>query len=84
MTTTVKLTQWGNSVGVRLPKTMLQSLGLETGQQMEIEARDGEITLRPRQRPALDALLAQCDFTQAADTEDSEWFDDAPTGEEYI
>lgn len=29
--TTIRLAKWGNSVGLRLPKHVLESLGLEAG-----------------------------------------------------
>ena len=31
MSQSVRLTQWGNSIGVRLPKDMVNALGLEAG-----------------------------------------------------
>ena len=43
------LQKWGNSQGIRIPKTMLDSLGISVGSEVEIEmvANTDEIRIRP-------------------------------------
>jgi len=48
-TITTKLIRDGNSVAVRLPKTVLIMSGLRDDVQMEV--RDGQITLRSTRKP---------------------------------
>ena len=42
------LQKWGNSQGVRLPKALLDEIGLEVGAEVEVVAEDRTITIRPR------------------------------------
>ena len=55
----VPLQKWGNSVGVRLPKPMLEQVGLKEGAQVEVLV-DGSHLLIRRKRLKLMDLLAQC------------------------
>jgi len=52
MTTTLQA--WGNSQGVRLPKALLASLGLEPGANVEIELtpKKDAIIVRPAKAPS--------------------------------
>jgi antitoxin MazE len=57
----VTLQKWGHSVGVRLPKPMLDQLGLGAGAPVEVLVERDHLVIRPvRQRVTLDDLLAQC------------------------
>ncbi len=48
---TVSLKKWGNSVGVRIPSTLLKDAHLEPGEVMEITVNeDGAILLTPSKR----------------------------------
>jgi antitoxin MazE len=54
------LTQWGNSLGLRIPTEGVQRLGLKAGEAVSVEIGDEAITIRPvqqRRRWTLDALL---------------------------
>jgi antitoxin MazE len=55
----VTLQKWGNSVGVRLPKPMLEQLGLAEGAHVEVLVEGDHLVIR-RQRLKLTDLLAQC------------------------
>ncbi|WP_428539645.1 AbrB/MazE/SpoVT family DNA-binding domain-containing protein [Rhodopila sp.] len=55
----VTLQKWGNSVGVRLPKPMLEQVGLEAGAQVEVLVEGSHLVIR-RKRLKLADLLAQC------------------------
>jgi len=65
MTTTLQA--WGNSQGVRLPKALLASLNLETGDEVEIELtlkkdaiimRPAKMSSRVRGRHRIEYLVA--------------------------
>lgn len=53
-----RIARWGNSLGVRIPKTIAGRLGLAEGARVEIEA-EGERVVITRGRPhyRLDQLL---------------------------
>jgi antitoxin MazE len=55
----VTLQKWGNSIGVRLPKPMLEQVGLTEGSAVEIVIEGDHLVIR-RQRLKLADLLAQC------------------------
>jgi antitoxin MazE len=55
----VTLQKWGNSIGVRLPRPMLEQVGLKEGSQVEILAEGDHLVIR-RKRMNLADLLAQC------------------------
>ena len=61
----VHLAKWGNSTAVRLPKAVVQELGLENGQEIELTVSGGEARLKPLARDAegdlLARLIAECD-----------------------
>ena len=42
--------KWGNSQGLRLPKFLLEPLGLGAGDPVEVESREGELVIRPARR----------------------------------
>jgi antitoxin MazE len=52
MTTTLQ--SWGNSQGVRLPKALLSTLGLEPGASLEIELtpKKDAILVKPAKQPS--------------------------------
>jgi len=44
----VTLTKWGNSIGIRIPSTIIKEAHLVSGEQLTIvAAENGEITLKP-------------------------------------
>lgn len=43
----VKLAKWGNSVGVRLPRTILETAGVREGEEMEVVADQTGVRLWP-------------------------------------
>ncbi len=74
---TATVSKWGNSQGIRLPKSVTEALGIDVGQKVELIVRDGELVLKPikRKREKLDIreLVKQI----SADYETQEVFDDA-------
>lgn len=85
MRTTIR--KIGNSAGAILPAAIRQKLDLNEGDSVDIEARNGQIVIKPcRVKPAytLNELLAQCDENEPYPDELKEW-DDAPaTGREAL
>lgn len=45
---TTKIQKWGNSLGVRLPKTVIAQLQLREGSEVEIRERDAQIMIIPK------------------------------------
>ena len=56
----LKLQKWGNSIGVRISKSVIQKLNLEVGSEIEIEPKNGRIIITPLQKKlVLNDLLSQ-------------------------
>ena len=60
MPTSTQIAQWGNSLGVRLPKAVAAEAHLAEGDTVEVSVKSGAIVVRPA-RPAytLDQLVAR-------------------------
>lgn len=43
----VRISKWGNSLGIRIPKAFLQSTGLAEGSEVEIGISGGRLVLTP-------------------------------------
>ena len=43
----ITLHRWGNSVGLRVPKPLLDQLGLGEGSQVEVKVEDGRLVVEP-------------------------------------
>lgn len=57
---TSKLQKWGNSIGVRIPKTIIEKANLEVNSEVEIEHHDGKIIIFPlKKKIQLNDLLSQ-------------------------
>lgn len=56
---TVTIRKWGNSLGVRIPKSVAAAAGIGEGAQVEIAARQGKVILNPVEVPSLAELLSQ-------------------------
>ena len=83
---TTNLRKVGGSVMLAVPPPLLDLLKLKAGARVDIGIEDGRLIVAPRTRPSysLDALLAQCDKTAAADGEDRAWLDAKPVGNELL
>lgn len=42
----MRVSKWGNSLAVRLPKAIVYALGLKAGDQIEIRISDGSFSVR--------------------------------------
>jgi antitoxin MazE len=56
----MRVTRWGNSLAVRIPKALAEQTDLREGSEVELRVIDGALTVRPR-APSydLEELLAQ-------------------------
>lgn len=58
VTTTVQ--KWGNSLAVRIPSSIAESVSIEQGSEMEWIVGNGELKLRPKKKkPTLDDLISK-------------------------
>jgi antitoxin MazE len=77
----LKVTKWGNSLGLRVPKEVAARAGLTEGTRVEIEGfPDGRVVVTPsRRRFTLEELLAGMDPNNQHPLED-----DGPVGKELL
>lgn len=55
-----KIQKWGNSLGVRIPKSVIEKTDLHENSDVEIEHKNGAIIIFPTKKQiSLDSLLAQ-------------------------
>lgn len=43
----VALNKWGNSVGLRIPNSILHELGIGCGNKLEIKVENGKVVMEP-------------------------------------
>jgi antitoxin MazE len=93
-----KITKWGNSAGVRIPISTLETAGLTLGDDVELIARKGVVELRsPRRIPTVAELFAEAEKKYGkleppptvewgpdvgSEIIEDDWSDIAPTDEE--
>jgi antitoxin MazE len=65
----------GNSQGIRIPKLLLQQLGLGEEVEVEVEAQAGQLVIRPARSPRADWEAA---FAEMAAQGDDQLLDDEP------
>ncbi len=54
-----KVQKWGNSLGLRIPKSLAEEAGVEAGSTVDVSVRDGDLVVKPvrRRRYRLSDLL---------------------------
>lgn len=52
------LNKWGNSVGLRVPNSILQELGIGCGNEVFISVKDKKIIIEPTKKQSLNELLS--------------------------
>jgi antitoxin MazE len=60
----VKIAQWGNSLGLRLPKAAAEAAGLKAGSEVDVSVEGRELRVRqplPYKHYRLEDLLAEID-----------------------
>ena len=57
----VRISKWGNSLAVRLPKELAEKLALKEGQSVEVSIKDRTLNLRPvaKRYPTLEEMVAE-------------------------
>lgn len=75
----VKITRWGNSLGIRLPVFVAQSLGLSAGDRVEVTLENRHILITPLKPALRDLVKSIPPDVQGGETD---WGDDV--GEEII
>lgn len=46
-----KIQKWGNSLGLRIPKSFAEQAGVAAGSDVDLSVEDGELVVRPRRPP---------------------------------
>ncbi len=80
----VKLRKWGNSLGLRIPAKIAQSIGLNESSTVEIIQSGESLIINKKEDMALDELLASIpdDFEYPEDVRD--FVESSCQGEELI
>ena len=54
-----RIEKWGNSLGLRIPKSCATEAGVEAGSVVDVPVENGELVVKPARRPhyGLDELL---------------------------
>jgi antitoxin MazE len=75
-----RVQKWGNSLGVRIPKSFAAEIGIDRNSSVQMMIEEGAITIVPEREAAwtLDALLAGV----TDDNKPSEWDTGGQEGEE--
>ena len=56
----VKIQKWGNSLGLRIPKNIIDKVNLSENSEVEIESKNGTIVIFPAKKEfSLESLLEQ-------------------------
>jgi len=79
---TITLSRWGNSLGLRLPKGVIDEQRLKAGDKVTVELVEGEIIVKKTVEPKkynLSEILG-C-FRPATETGELDW--GAPQGQEF-
>ena len=80
MAMSTQIAKWGNSLGLRLPKSVAREARLDDGDVVSVSVKDGAIVVRPaRPTYSLDDLVAR--ITRRNCHQEADW-GDAPVGRE--
>lgn len=73
----------GGSIMLAVPPTLLKKLGLDAGKAVSLDVQDGQLLVKPRQKPSykLADLLAE---HEVLNLEQDAWNDMKPVGREEI
>ena len=76
----------GGSIMLAIPPAVLDLLELRLGAKVDIHVENGSLVIKPKLRPtySLDELLAQCEETADLSSEDRDWIDAKPAGNELL
>ena len=72
MAISTQIARWGNSLGLRLPKSVALEAQLDEGDTVNVSVKDGAIVVRPaRPTYSIDALVAK--ITRRNRHEETDW-----------
>lgn len=78
---TLSLSKWGNSIAVRLPRNIVDSLGWREGDSLECIQKDGAISIKKMHKVEIKPLNEIIDsFHTAQEISDIDW--GKPVGQE--
>jgi antitoxin MazE len=80
---TAKISKWGNSQGLRIPKDIIESLHLHVGDDVRITIVDGKVILEPIKKDILNYNLNELISKIPSDYKSSEEFDTTLGKEEW-
>jgi antitoxin MazE len=80
MATSTQIAKWGNSLGLRLPKSIAREARLDDGDTVIVSVQDGTIVVRPA-RPTYSIADLVAKITPANRHEECDW-GPAPVGRE--
>ena len=77
-----KIQKWGNSQGLRFPKTILQEADIEIGDEVNISVQDGKIIVEPvyKVRNKFDIQKLVAEMPEDYQVEEADW--GSPAGKE--
>jgi antitoxin ChpS len=83
---TTNLRKVGGSIMLAVPPALLDILHLSAGAKVGLSVDNGRLVVEPRARPryTLAELLAECDASAELTSEDREWLDARPVGDELF
>ena len=83
---TTHLRKVGGSIMLAVPRAILDLLHLEAGTVVGVGVDGGRLVVEPRQRRrySLEELLEECDPTAPLTSEDRQWLDVPPVGNELL
>ena len=55
--------EWGNSLAIRLPKSLLKELGIGKDTKVELKIKNNKLFMEPKREKNLDDLLAKIEET---------------------
>ena len=58
---TVAIKKWGNSLALRIPKDIAQTLHIENNSTLELNIKDGALIIEPQNESLLESLVSRID-----------------------
>ena len=72
MATSTQIAKWGNSLGLRLPKSVAREAKLDEGDTVDVSVKDGAIVVRPA-RPTYSIEILVSKMTPRNRHKESDW-----------
>ena len=76
--------KWGNSLGIRIPKSIAEQVDLKNGTEIEFQTDGGVLTVRPRRKLRRKCKLADLLAQMKPKHRHGELFKGGPKGRELI